>query len=555
MTVENGSAERNPLLRRSTSPSVSDGSGQDGERDISTLRGACIVGFVGFLIFLQATNISILTTTQSAIAADLDAFEKASWFTSAYLIAMSSIAPLMGRLSQVFSPRLCMSFSTLFITIGTAITATAMSFEHFIVGRVVTGAGGGGIFIVASIMAIQMTSPKRRGLYMGLANTGMTVGVSLGAVIAGALEPKVGWKPLFGIQAPLSLLCGIGLLLSIPSSHTSKNAKYIGLSIRDKLVRIDYSGALLLTTTIILFLLGLSGPKILPTPLILSALSLPVFILNEIYVAKDPVIPVSVLRSRSTLLTCLASVGFMMARWGILFYTPVYALAVRGWAPAVAGSILLPTNAGFASGGLLAGVFHIKRTGSFYMHSLIAMALFPLTMVVLAFITTATTPWGLYVVMVFLNGLVTGAATNYALVHLLHLTLPEVHPIVISLLATFRGFAGSFGSAIGGGYFVRVLQQSLRDGFAEAGLKHRGDLIRRLLGSPALVGKLEGTERAVAVGAYEDALKALFLGAVVLSTIVAVVQAFTGWKEPVEKEEQRLASEEVEGEEELVAGA
>lgn len=303
-----------------------------------------------------------------------------------------------------------------------------------------------------------------------------------------------------------------------------------------------------------LFLLGLSGPRVLPTPIILSALALPVFVLNEAYVAGDPVIPVSVLRSRGTLLTCLGTTGFMMARWSILFYTPVYALAVRGWAPAVAGSILIPTNAGFATGGLLAGVFHIKRTGSFYLHTVVAMALFPITMAVLALISTPSSPWGLYVAMVFLNGLVTGAATNYALVHLLHLTLPEVHPIVISLLATFRGFSGSFGSAIGGGYFVRVLHKSLDDGFAQAGLRNRGELTRRLLGSPALVGKLEGKDRVVAVGAYADALKALFLCAVGLSIVVVLVQAGTGWKEPAKSESQRQ-EEEVEAEDGVPAGA
>lgn len=346
-------------------------------------------------------------------------------------------------------------------------------------------------------------------------------------------------KPLFGIQAPLSFIAGLCLLFSIPASHTSNNAKYTGLSTREKLARIDYSGAVLLTTTVVLFLLSLSGPKILPIPLILSALALPVFVLNEAYVASDPVIPVSVLRSRGTLLTCLATTGFMMARWSILFYTPVYSLAVRGWAPAVAGSILIPTNAGFASGGLLAGVFHIKRTGSFYLHTIVAMALFPITMAVLAFISTPNSPWALYVTVVFINGLATGAATNYALVHLLHLTVPEVHPIVISLLATFRGFSGSFGSAIGGGYFVRVLHKSLDKGFARAGLKNRGELTRRLLGSPALVGKLDGKDKAVAVRAYTDAIKALFLCAIGLSVIVVLVQAGTGWKEPEKFEEQR----------------
>ena len=106
---------------------------------------------------------------------------------------MSSLAPLMGRLSQVFSPRLCMFFSTVAIAVGTLIVANSNTFEMFIVGRVISGAGACGIFIVASIITIQITSPERRGLFIGLVNTGMTAGVSLGAVIAGALEAKIGW--------------------------------------------------------------------------------------------------------------------------------------------------------------------------------------------------------------------------------------------------------------------------------------------------------------------------------------------------------------------------
>jgi predicted MFS family arabinose efflux permease len=467
--------------------------------------------------------------------------------------------------------------STLIITVGSIVTCTSSTFEQFMVGRVITGSGAAGILIVASILVVQLSSTKTRGLYIGLVNCGMTVGISLGAVIAGALEPKIGWvsvspfinvtsllsitrfdglplicsqKPLFGIQAPLCLLAGIGLLASLPANYIATHSSYDGFSIRKKLAGIDYSGSVLLVLTIVLFLFGLSGRQILATPLILSALSLPVFVLNEIYIAKDPVIPVPVLKSRATLLTCLATVGFMMARWSVLFYTPMYALAVRGWAPAVAGSILIPTNAGFASGGLVAGIFHIRRSGSFYLPSVLSMAL-----LVLAFISTEGSNWGLYVSMVFVNGFVTGAALNYCLVHLLHVTLPEMHPIVLSLLATFRGFAGSFGSAIGGGLFTRVLRKSLVGGFEGAGMKDRGDLIRKLLGSPALVSSLEGVERDIAVGAYEDGFKALFLGAVVLGTIVVFIQAGTGWKEATKNENVR--GEDVEGEEEegLVAGA
>ncbi|KAF9729067.1 MFS multidrug transporter [Paraphaeosphaeria minitans] len=488
------------------------------------------------LLTISGANISILTTTQSAIAADLDAFEEATWFTSSYLIAMSAFAPLMGRLSQVFSPRLCMFFSTVLICLGSLITSLANSFSWFLVGRSLTGAGGAGILIVATILVIQVVSPKRRGLFIGLANTSMTVGLSLGAVIAGATEPKIGWvsiKPLFGIQAPISILAGFGILFGLPSGYKAKNSDFEPRSLNEKLARIDYSGALLLIAGIILFLLGLSGPRILATPLVLSVFVFAAFVLNEIYGAKDPVIPIMVLRSRGTLLICFATVGIMMARWVVLFYTVVYAIAVRGWAPAVAGTLLIPTNAGFAAGGLLAGIFHIRRNGSFYMHTLVANMLFPATLIVLAFISTPHSSPALYVLMVFCNGALAGAGLNYTLVHLLHLTLPEVHPIVLSLLATFRGFSGSFGSAIGGGIFERVLRTSLVEGFSRAGVEDGTGLIRRLLGSPALVATLEGQRKEIAVNAYREGIKTLFLCGTGLAVLMTLVQAGSGWKAPM----------------------
>ncbi|KAJ4358343.1 uncharacterized protein N0V89_002925 [Didymosphaeria variabile] len=556
MSVRDTPEERAPLLRDGDTPASPDGSrvGEDKAPVFSRLRGVVVCTSIGLLIFLQGANISILTTTQSAIAADLDSFEEATWFTSSYLIAMSALAPLMGRLSQLFSPRLCMFFSTVLICFGSLITSLANSLKWFLVGRSLTGAGGAGILIVATILIIQMVSSKRRGLFIGMANTGMTVGLSLGAVIAGAAEPKIGWKPLFGIQAPLSILAGFGILFGIPSGYKANNSDLEHRSLSQKLARIDYSGALLLIATIILFLLGLSGPRILATPLILSACVFPVFVLNETYIAKDPVIPIKVLRSRGTLLICLATVGVMMARWVVLFYTPVYAIAVRGWPGAIAGTILIPTNAGFATGGLLAGIFHIRREGSFYIHTLVANMLFPATFIVLAFISTPHSSPALYVLMVFCNGALAGAGLNYTLVHLLHLTLPEVHPIVLSLLATFRGFSGSFGSAIGGGIFERVLQKSLTEGFSRAGIEDRTGLIRRLLGSPALVGTLEGQRKEIAVNAYREGIKTLFMCGTGLAIVMTIVQAGSGWKAPP-KSVAASDEEGVEGEEALAEGA
>jgi MFS family permease len=46
---------------------------------------------------------------------------------------------------------------------------------------------------IAFILVLELSSKKKRGLFIGLVNAGFTTGVSLGAVIAGALLPVTGW--------------------------------------------------------------------------------------------------------------------------------------------------------------------------------------------------------------------------------------------------------------------------------------------------------------------------------------------------------------------------
>jgi len=139
--------------------------------------------------------------------------------------------------------------------------------------------------------------------------------------------------------------------------------------------------------------------------------------------------------------------------------------------------------------------------------------------------------------VVFVNGFCTGAALNYTLAHLLHLTPPSTHYVCTALLTTFRGFAGSFGSAVGGGLFTRTLKHSLEKGFSrDGGLQGREELVRRLLGSPAIVQQLTGAAHSIAVHGYVKALSTLFFAGIGLALVMGLVQAGTGWKEGKEIE-------------------
>jgi hypothetical protein len=171
--------------------------------------------------------------------------------------------------------------------------------------------------------------------------------------------------------------------------------------------------------------------------------------------------------------------------------------------------------------------------------------MFSAALFVLAFVSNAAASAGVYVAVVFLNGLCTGSALIYTLAHLLHLSSPDVHFIVTGLLSTFRGFAGSFGTAIGGGVFTRTLRGALTEGFRRLDGggeldKAREKLISVLIGSPAAVwkeGVLSAPERAVAVFGYERALEVLYKSAAAACVLVLVMQAGTGWTGPAEQEE------------------
>ncbi|KAL6878541.1 MFS general substrate transporter [Trichoderma novae-zelandiae] len=539
-------------------------------------RGVAVGVSLFVLIFIHSTNMSGLTMIQGPLASSLHAPSAAQSLTTSYLITMSSLLPLLGRLAAILSPRAVVLPSAALFALGGLAASRADSLAAFLAARVVMGVGGAGIVVMAVVFVIELTGAGTRGVMIGFVNAAFTMGVSVGAAVYGVLEPVVGWRPLFWFPSPIVLIAGIGLYVSLPASMSLPPAEQNGkpAPLRQRLANVDYLGAFLLTLTIVLFLYSLST-EIHPLPLLTSLLTLTLFITTEFRVANDPIIPLSVLSSRPVLLSCLAQLGLMTARWAILFYTPILMLALRASSPAEAGSLLIATNIGFSIGGLAVGWLHIRRQGSYYLSQLFSLLAFALTVFVLSILShyisspsssssssspPTSTPFTAFVATVCLNGIITGISLNYALVHILHLSHPSTSYITTSLLATFRGFGGSFGTSLGGGIFFRVLRARLVRGFLALDGGGGGDddtppelapgrklLIDELLGSPQLVwreGLLGPREREVAVAGYADAIGSVWRAAACLGVVVVAVQAAAGWRAPGEDGERALQEDE-----------
>ena len=109
---------------------------------------------------------------------------------------MSSLSPIAARLAQIFSPRNCIFVASVLFALGGVVTSQAPDLKVFLIGRAITGAGGAGIMTISFILVLELSGKKRRGLFIGMVNSAFTMGVSLGAVIAGALLPVTGWVSL-----------------------------------------------------------------------------------------------------------------------------------------------------------------------------------------------------------------------------------------------------------------------------------------------------------------------------------------------------------------------
>lgn len=119
-----------------------------------------------------------MTLIQGQVADDLQAYENAMWMTTAFFIPTSSLSPLWGRFGTIFPIRVLVIPMALFMAAGSFVCSRATAFVPFIVGRVLSGIAGGAVLSLSIIIVLELTTKRRRGLFIGLVNAGFTSGVA-----------------------------------------------------------------------------------------------------------------------------------------------------------------------------------------------------------------------------------------------------------------------------------------------------------------------------------------------------------------------------------------
>lgn len=116
-------------------------------------------------------------------------------------------ALLFGRLAEKYGRRPILMVNIIIFSIFELLSAWSPTLEWFLLFRVIYGVAMGGVWGVASSLAMESIPDRSRGLMSGVFQAGYPCGYLLASIIFGLFYSMVGWRGMFLIGAlPILLL-------------------------------------------------------------------------------------------------------------------------------------------------------------------------------------------------------------------------------------------------------------------------------------------------------------------------------------------------------------
>ncbi|GAB1211310.1 hypothetical protein ATERTT37_000423 [Aspergillus terreus] len=364
---------------------------------------------------------------------------------------------------------------------------------------------------------LDVVSKREVAKWRAYVNVSMTLGRSVGGPVGGVLTDTIGWRWAFLLQVPLLGLAAILVIVQLKLVH---HAPLDTPGNQLKLRRVDFPGALSIATSITTIILlldqgGKSFPWVSAPTLFLASLgmvSLALFVYIELFVAKEPIFDLQILRRPNIIPSYLISALQVGAQVGMMFSVPLYFQVTAKASSTIAGAHLVPAVIGNTVGGLVAGVF-IRRTGN-YKPVLVVAGLVASITYVLQIVrwNGHTGPWeSMYIVF---GGLGTGLASSAAFVSMTAFLEPQDIAMATSgylLLLSFAMTAGVTTTyTVLGSEFKRQLQTRLHGPDA-----HK--IIQRALSSIDYIAGLTGSLRDIVVDSYVAGLRHAYIVSLVCS--------------------------------------
>ncbi|NRG42373.1 DHA2 family efflux MFS transporter permease subunit [Rathayibacter sp. VKM Ac-2835] len=153
------------------------------------------------------------------------------WLTTGYALTLAVLIPTSGWVMQRFHLRTIFLVSVGLFTLGTAIAAVAPGFELLLTGRIVQALGTAVLVPLLMTTSIGLVAPSRRGRMMALVTAVTAVAPALGPAFSGLVMAQLGWRWLFLLILPLSILGLVLGAITMPNLTTPRRTRFDSLSL------------------------------------------------------------------------------------------------------------------------------------------------------------------------------------------------------------------------------------------------------------------------------------------------------------------------------------
>jgi EmrB/QacA subfamily drug resistance transporter len=479
-------------------------------RALAPIFGALMLG-----MFLAALDQTIVSTALPTIVGDLGGLEHLSWVVTSYLLATTASTPLYGKLGDMYGRKPVFLAAILIFLAGSMLSGLSQTMGQLVAFRALQGIGAGGLMVGAQAIIADIVPPRERGRYMGLIGSVFAVASIAGPLLGGFLVESISWRWVFYVNMPVGaiavLVVATRLHLKVPAQrHT-----------------IDYRGATLLTAGVSALILvttwggneyAWGSPQVLG--LAAAGVALLVAFVRQERRAPEPIIPLSLFRSR--VFSVASAMGFVigLALFGAVIFIPLFLQLVYGLSPTSSGLRMLPLMAGLLAASILGGRA-ITRIGRYKIFPITGTAITTVGLFLLSRLEVGTPPWVASVYMLVL-GVGLGLVMQ-VLVLIVQNDAPARDVGVATSTSTFfRSMGGSLGVALFGAIFASRLASELTSLPAAAAARLSGGINV----SPVEVHALPPGVRHDFLVAFVDALQPVFLVGAGLTAVAFALSWF-----------------------------
>ncbi|HKP42174.1 MFS transporter [Mycobacterium sp.] len=354
------------------------------------------------------------------------------WVISVYMLALGAFMVPAGRIGDIFGRRRALLAGIALFGLASVLCAVAPSASLVIASRVLQGIGAALIFPVSVSVLTNAFAAGRAGHAIGLAYGIAGLGNAAGPLIGGLLTETVGWRWIFWLNVPLTLVALAIGAWSVTESFDDTVPR-----------RIDVTGLALIVVGIGLFTLAfdraprwgwLSSWTL--AAFAAAALALAAFVVVEKKV-RWPLVDLSLARNPKFTVLVIAGTIANIAYVVAIFLSTVYLQQVRELDPLTAGLVFLGPSIGAAFGGVLSGRLAASRPPVLVMGVMSVAA--ALSLAALA----ASSFWAVYLVALTACGFTLGLVYAFTTVATQAVVRPErageAAGVTLTALVTLAG--------------------------------------------------------------------------------------------------------------------